>query len=458
MTAPKIEVCMKNDIEIFSLLPKEKKEAVALLSLGTFLEYFDLMLYVHMAVLLNDIFFPKTDPHTALLISALAFCSSYMLRPLGAMIFGYIGDHFGRKITVVITTFIMALACFVMAILPTYAKIGIAAAWIVTICRALQGLASMGELTGAQLYIAEIMKPPARYLAVSLMAICTSLGTTFALFIAYLVTALEVNWRFAFLFGAIIAVIGSFARTGLRETPEFADAKRRIKNITDKSRANVNVLNDNSYMKENIKFKTILALILCDLIWPISSYFSYIYCGTILKTSFGFTATEVIKENFMISIVKLLFMIFVVYLNYKNHPLKIAKKLLYSFIFIVIVTPTLMYYDNNPDNLLLMRFLIVTTETSFLISPIKFMHVPVFKRFTCISLSFAFSHIFGYIVSSFSIVYMIERFNYWGVTVMILPVAIGYMWAILYFERLEKESGNFLPNQNDGLCVPVQNI
>ena len=73
-------------------LTKEQKEAVGLLSIGTFLEYFDLMLFVHMAVLLNDLFFPKTDPFTASLLAAFAFCSTYLLRPIGALIFGYIGD------------------------------------------------------------------------------------------------------------------------------------------------------------------------------------------------------------------------------------------------------------------------------------------------------------------------------------------------------------------------------
>ena len=78
-------------------LNRGQKEAVGLLSIGTFLEYFDLMLYVHMAVLLNELFFPKTDPFTASLLSAFAFCSSYILRPFGALIFGFIGDFIGRK-------------------------------------------------------------------------------------------------------------------------------------------------------------------------------------------------------------------------------------------------------------------------------------------------------------------------------------------------------------------------
>ena len=64
-----------------SSLNSQQKEAVGLLQIGTFLEYFDLMLYVHMAVLLNELFFPKTDPYTAALLSAFAFCSTWVLRP-----------------------------------------------------------------------------------------------------------------------------------------------------------------------------------------------------------------------------------------------------------------------------------------------------------------------------------------------------------------------------------------
>ena len=109
------------------------------------------MLFVHMAVLLNDLFFPKTDPFTASLLAAFAFCSTYLLRPIGALIFGYIGDNIGRKATVIITTLLMAFSCFVMAVLPTYAQIGIAASWLVTICRIVQGMSSMGEFIGAQL-------------------------------------------------------------------------------------------------------------------------------------------------------------------------------------------------------------------------------------------------------------------------------------------------------------------
>ncbi len=71
---------------MFSSLSYEQREATGILQIGTFLEYFDLMLYVHMSVVLNELFFPKTDPHVESLISAIAFCTPFVFRPFGALI------------------------------------------------------------------------------------------------------------------------------------------------------------------------------------------------------------------------------------------------------------------------------------------------------------------------------------------------------------------------------------
>ncbi|WP_425364442.1 MFS transporter [Candidatus Tisiphia endosymbiont of Mystacides longicornis] len=209
-------------------LTREQKEAVGLLSIGTLLEYFDLMLYVHMAVLLNELFFPKTDPHTATLLSAFAFCATFVFRPIGALLFGWIGDKVGRKTTLVVTTFMMACSCLMMFILPTYAQIGITASVLITICRIVQGMSSLGEVIGAQLYLTETTKPPLQYPVVAITSIFADLGAVFALGIATLVTSRGFNWRYAFLFGTVIALVGAIARTRLRETPEFADATRRL--------------------------------------------------------------------------------------------------------------------------------------------------------------------------------------------------------------------------------------
>ncbi|MFV9890233.1 MFS transporter [Rickettsia conorii] len=220
---------MKNQQEARELTVRQRMEAVGLLSVGTFLEYFDLMIYVHMAVVINELFFPKANPETTTLYAAAAFCSTFVFRPVGALIFGWIGDHIGRKVTVVITTFMMSIACIIMATLPIYAQIGITATVIMTICRIVQGMSSMGELMGAQLYLTEITKPPAQYSVVTLIDAVAAVGSAAALCMAYIVTSFTLNWRIVFWIGALIAFIGMIARTALRETPEFANAKARVK-------------------------------------------------------------------------------------------------------------------------------------------------------------------------------------------------------------------------------------
>jgi MHS family proline/betaine transporter-like MFS transporter len=147
---------------------EEEWRAIPILSIGTFLEYFDFMLYVHMAVLLNDLFFSKSDDFSASLLSSFAFCATFIFRPVGGLLIGWLGDTYGRRSTVIITSFAMALSCLLMFFLPTYQQVGIVASWAVTACRIVQGISSMGEIIGAQLYLTELIKPPKVYPAVSL--------------------------------------------------------------------------------------------------------------------------------------------------------------------------------------------------------------------------------------------------------------------------------------------------
>jgi MFS family permease len=232
------------------------------------------------------------------------------MRPFAALFFGYIGDFIGRKATVTITTMIMAVSCIIMANLPTYAQIGISAAWLVTLCRIIQGFSSLGGVIGAEIYLTEITKPPARYPAVSFIAVSCALGSMAAIALAAFVTIGGLNWRIAFLIGALIAIVGSIARTKLRETPDFADAKRRIKNTkvkTGKSKVQ-------SVEQEKVSQKTSLALFLMDCMWPLCFYFSYVYCGSVLKNSFNFTSEQIIHQNFIVSLVQIVSLLLFVFL------------------------------------------------------------------------------------------------------------------------------------------------
>ncbi|WP_341749379.1 MFS transporter [Candidatus Tisiphia endosymbiont of Sialis lutaria] len=417
---------------------KEQKEAVGLLSIGTFLEYFDLMIYVHMAGLLNELFCEPTDIHTNSLMLAFSFCATFVFRPIGALIFGWVGDNIGRKSTIIITTFMMALSCIVMANLPTYAQIGSAAVWVMTICRAIQGISSMGEIVGAELYVTEMLNPPIQYASVGLMGACASLGTLAALGIASLVTSNILNWRVAFWIGAAVALIGSVARTKLREAPDFADAKRRIQKIFERTNTDTRIL-DQLAWQEKVNKKTVIALFLLQCALPLCFYFTYIHCSNILKTSFAYTMFEVINHNFIVCLMELLTLLILSYLSLKVSPLLIIKIILLIFSIFMIFCPYLLNNLNSPHQLFLIQFVVVLFEKCISpATPIFLKSFPVFKRFTCASITFAASRTLMYVISSFGFVYLTEYFGNWGIWFIMIPTIIGFAYGLLYFEKLAK--------------------
>lgn len=436
-------------MSIFKSLSFDQKEAVGLLQIGTFLEYFDLMLYVHMAVLLNELFFPKTDPHTAALLTAFAFCSTYVLRPFGALIFGYIGDHIGRKTTVIFTTMMMAISCIIIASLPTYAQIGITAAWLVTACRVIQGLSSMGEVMCAEIYVTEITTPPIQYPAVACIPIASQIGATFALGVASLVTHFSFNWRIAFWIGAGIAVIGSVARTRLRETPVFLKKiqqirKKYVAENRDKKSKISNVIWTQKFInKEKMDQESFWAYIVAAFGWPLSFYLVFMYFTGPLKVNYGYTPEDVIFHNFLLSIISLIMFILVGVLSYTINPMKILKaKGIVNFA-VILFLPFLLMYAKTPIHIFLLQTLLIASALSIMpASPIFFKYIPTLKRLTTASFVYALSRAIIYVITSFSLVYLTEKFGYYGLWLVSLPVNIGFLWSVNYFAKLEKTENN----------------
>lgn len=428
-------------MSVFSDLKREQKEAIGLLQVGTLLEYFDLMLYVHMAVILNELFFPKTDPHTAALLSAFAFCSTYVLRPFGALMFGYIGDNIGRKSTVIITTMLMSISCIVMANMPTYAQIGITASWVVTLCRLIQGLSSMGEIVAAEIYLTETIRPPAQYPAVGLMSCSSALGTMAALGVAMIVFSLNMEWRLAFWFGASIAMIGSIARTRLRETPEFLQSKRFMKKNTPER-----MQQNQSFNLEKKRTSAAFFLIYCA--WPVCFYFVYVHCGNILKFSFNYSAQEIIQQNFYVSLVQTIGYLLFAFLSYYTHPLRILKYKLYAIFPVLLICPYLLSVISNGTQLFYIQsFLIFFAMTAAPAMPIFIKRFPVFKRFTYTSFIYALTRASMYVLTSFGLVYLTELFGHWGLWLILIPCALSFWWGVKHFETLEnlpREDSSFL--------------
>ncbi|WP_425361343.1 MFS transporter [Candidatus Tisiphia endosymbiont of Ceraclea dissimilis] len=426
-------------------LTREQKEVVGLLSIGTFLEYFDLMLYVHLAVLLNELFFPKYEPFAASMLTAFVFCSTFIFRPIGALIFGYIGDRAGRKATVIITTIMMAISCVIMANVPTYAQIGITASIIITVCRILQGMSSVGEIVGAELYLTETIKPPIQYPTVAFVAVASVIGTTAALGIASLVTSYGLNWRLAFWIGAIIALVGGVSRTTLRETPDFVDAKLRLKKKCEKANIDIKELANAPIFNKKVNKKLVLYLFIVNCVWPVCFYFAYVHCGSLLKSSFGYSAEQVIHQNFIVSIIQLVGMSFISYLSYRIYPLKILKVKLVIFSIFIVCSPYILNNITEPFFLFLLQaFLVLFDFGRVPAVPIFFKYFPVFKRYTYNSMIYAVSRALMYVITSFGILFLTKYFGHWGLLIIMIPISVGFTFGLRHFQKLEKEAGIYV--------------
>lgn len=426
-------------------ITRQQKESVALLSVGTFLEYFDLMLYIHMAVLLNELFFPQNNPLTAQLFAAFTFCSTFLLRPIGGLLIGWIGDQVGRKTTIILTTSIMALSCLTMANLGTYAQIGITASIAVIACRALQGVSSLGEIVGAKLYLIETLKRPYSFMCAVAIGIGSQLGGLFALVIASIALSVHFNWRIAFWIGAVIALVGIFARLKLRETPEFVDFKRRMKIKMEMNQQDSEVIKNSPMYKEAVDKRVVLAYFFINLIPGAAFYITYVYIGDVMKKSLGFSASDVINQNLRLNAIVVIGAIITMLLTRKHHPIKIAK--VYAALFLMFL-PFLPYCLGKAKDLYSLSFLqfasYIPELCIFGMCPVFYKHLPVARRFTIIATIYGAAAAFIRITVSFGLIPLAKYFGHYSLWIIYVPVCLCFIYGVKYLEKLERRKGQYL--------------
>lgn len=431
-------------ISTFTELRKEGKLVVGLLSTGTFLEYFDLMLYVHMGVLLNELFFNATDSRSISLLSALGITITFFFRPIGSLCFGWIGDNFGRKKVLWITTIMMFLACITMVIVPTYAEIGITASFIMLGCRVIQSISSVGEITSCDLYFIESTNPPIQYPLSGVTDIFGALGGTAALGIASLVTMNDFNWRWAFLFGAFIGLLGLYIRKALLETKDFSNIVAQINLIQEKFQ--LSYQEAKKIVKKELEAnkptkKVLFSLFTIQCVYPLYYYFAYIYCGDLLKSLFNYSSTEVIFNNFILSFACLFRGIAIYWISYYVNPLKILKVQLLISSIVIFVS---LYVFNNmsePYHLITIQYLLIIFAIHGMPAfPIFYKYIPILTRFTNIGLAYSFGRAVMFGTTSFGLVLLIEYLGNWGIFGLFAFTLVAYTIALFYFINLEKKT------------------
>ena len=194
---------------------------IRLLSIGTLLEWAEFTFYGYMGLLLSTLFFPESAPHVAMLKTYGIFAAGYLMRPLGAILFGHIGDRYGRKPALTISLLLMGIATFGIGCLPTYSQWGLNAPAILLGFRLLQGLAISGEYNGAGILVIEKNPKNAPCLLSSWISASAAAGMVLGGLAAFLAShplAPIWSWRVPFLIGGLSCLVSYFARQNLPES------------------------------------------------------------------------------------------------------------------------------------------------------------------------------------------------------------------------------------------------
>jgi metabolite-proton symporter len=260
--------------------------------IGTTIEFFDFYIYATAAVLVFPrLFFPASDPASAVLASLATFAIAFLARPIGSALFGHFGDRVGRKTTLVAALLTMGLSTVTIGVLPTYATIGIWAPILLALCRFGQGLGLGGEWGGAVLLAVENAPPGRRAWYGMFPQLGAPIGFFFSGGVFLLLSEwlddaqfFAFGWRIPFLASAVLVGLGLYVRLTITETPVFRDA------VSRRGRVRVPMLVVFRQHPRTLLMGTLVSL----------ATFVLFYLMTVFALSWGTTALGYSRETFLL--------------------------------------------------------------------------------------------------------------------------------------------------------------
>jgi MFS transporter, MHS family, alpha-ketoglutarate permease len=235
---------------------RRRVKALAVGSVGNLIEWYDVYAYAAFALYFSGSFFPKEDPVSQQLAAATLFAVGFLVRPIGAVIFGYFADRYGRRNALTASILLMCFGSLMIAVTPTYASIGVGAPVVLGLARVFQGLSQGGEYGTSATYLAEIAHPDRRGFYSGVWYVALIGGQILALLVLLILQKIFLTpdelrawgWRIPFFIGAIIAVYGYFMRRDMPETDlfrkaaEFSRGKSSWRRLGENWRAMVTVI------------------------------------------------------------------------------------------------------------------------------------------------------------------------------------------------------------------------
>jgi MFS transporter, MHS family, proline/betaine transporter len=269
---------------------------------GNIIEVYDMSIYGYLAPFIALNFFPSNTTSVALMKTFGVFFIGFLARPIGSLMFGHIGDRRGRKLALVFSIVLMALATCFIGLLPTYHQAGEYAAILLIVMRLFQGFSVGGEYLGSSIFLVEHAPKNKRGLFGGLAMMSGNLGMLFAVLVCWLLTLLSTHqqithayWRLPFLLAIFGGIAGLWVRLKAFETTVFVENRKRF-----------NSLRAHPLRETLSRHKKALVLIIC-LTWlgVVATYLTLVYMTTYLVTYLHFTMHEALTIN-IVSVVWLL--------------------------------------------------------------------------------------------------------------------------------------------------------
>jgi len=266
------------------IAPKELRRVVIAASVGNIIEWYDFYIFGSLASILAVKFFEKSDPVAAFLSTVAIFSVGFLIRPLGAFAFGWLGDRVGRKYTFIITLTGMGVATALIGFVPTYASIGLAAAFILFGLRLIQGLCLGGEYGGAITYVAEHIEDEKRGYYTSWLQTSPTLGIVVSLATiigirAWLGTEAfnDWGWRLPFIISLVLVAIAIWIRLSLAETPIFQEIKAKGQTTTNPWRE--------AFLSSNFRYVLIASVVVLGegCVWYSGQFWALYFLQTVKK-------------------------------------------------------------------------------------------------------------------------------------------------------------------------------
>jgi MFS family permease len=265
-------------------VPANFRRVITAAAGGNVIEWYDFYIFGSLAAVLAAKFFEKSHPVAALLSTIALFTAGFLIRPLGAFLFGWMGDRVGRKTTFLITLSGMALGTGAIGLVPTFQQIGVAAAFILFGLRIVQGLCLGGQYGGAITYVAEHVSDERRGYYTGWLQTSPTLGIVLSLVVIIASRTYFGNdafndwaWRVPFLFSFLLMIIAYYIRTHFQESPIFEEIKAKgamTKNPWKEA-----------FLSANIKFVLIATIVVLGegVVWYSGQFWALYFIGTVSK-------------------------------------------------------------------------------------------------------------------------------------------------------------------------------